>query len=408
MRNKLSSFPNPWLLVTAAGLVLGLTMGARQVQGLFLLPMLESTHWSREVFSFAFGLQVLVWGVAQPAAGMLADRYGTRYVIAGGCMLYAVGLVIQALATTQSVFVAGAGIVVGIALTATTFSTVYAGLARLFPPQRRGWAQGMAGAIAGFVQFVLVPLSQAGISAIGWSDTLNVFAAAAVACIAAGLYIHDRAQGATPSAQQGEIAMLPAIRQALSHSGFWLLNLGFVSCGFQLAFLGVHLPAYLRDGGLHPGVAVTALAIIALANAVGTYVCGRLGDFYRRKYLLAIVYSIRTVAMAAFVALPLSAASVYVFAFVMGATWLGTVPLTSGVVAQIFGVRYLSTLFSLVFLGHQLGGFFGAWLGGLLYDRTQSYSLMWAIAIALGIASVIFNLPIKDASVERARGLAAA
>jgi MFS family permease len=399
--------PSPWLLVTAAGLVLGLAMGVRQVQGLFMLPMLTSTGWSREVFSFAFGLQVLVWGIVQPLAGMLADRFGTRWVIAAGCLLYAAGLGVQAFATTPALLVTGAGAMIGIALTATTFSTVYAGLARLFPPQRRGWAQGMAGAIAGFIQFVLVPLSQAGIATIGWSETLVGFAVAALVCIAAAVVIDDRAAPAASNAGT-QIALLPAMRQALSHSGFWLLNLGFVSCGFQLAFLGVHLPAYLRDGGLPAGVAVNALAIIALANAVGTYVCGRLGDLYRRKYLLAIVYTIRTAAMVAFVALPLSPASVYVFALVMGSTWLGTVPLTSGVVAQIFGVRYLSTLFGLVFLGHQLGGFFGAWLGGLLYDSTHSYSMMWAIAVALGVASVVFNLPIRDASVEGRQRLAAA
>jgi MFS family permease len=396
------SLPGPWLLVTAAGLVLGLAMGVRQVQGLFMLPMLDATGWSRQVFSLAFGLQVLVWGIAQPLAGMLADKFGTRWVIATGCLVYAAGLAMQAHAATPAFLVTGAGVLIGLALTATTFSTVYGGLARLVPPDRRGWAQGMAGAIAGFIQFVLVPLSQVGISALGWSETLQSYAIVALACIAAALYIDDRrartASAAHASAE--ELALLPAMKQALSHSGFWLLNLGFVSCGFQLAFLGVHLPAYLKDGGMPAHVAVNALAIIALANAIGTYACGRLGDLYRRKYLLAIVYTIRTAAMLAFVALPVSAASVYAFALVMGATWLGTVPLTSGVVAQIFGVRYLSTLFGLVFLGHQLGGFFGAWLGGALYDSTHSYSTMWAIAIALGVASIVFNLPIRDASVE--------
>jgi MFS family permease len=366
-----------------------------------MLPMLDATGWPRQVFSLAFGLQVLVWGLAQPLAGMVADKFGTRWVIATGCLVYAAGLALQAHASTPAMLVAGSGVLIGLALTATTFSTVYAGLARLVAPDRRGWAQGMAGAVAGFIQFVLVPLSQAGIASIGWSETLQAYAIAALVCIAAALYIDDRRAG-TAGAQAGAqpSALVPAMKQALSHSGFWLLNLGFVSCGFQLAFLGVHLPAYLKDAGLPAEVAVSALAIIALANAIGTYVCGRLGDLYRRKYLLAIVYTIRTAAMVAFVALPVSAASVYAFALVMGATWLGTVPLTSGVVAQIFGVRYLSTLFGLVFLGHQLGGFFGAWLGGLLYDSTHSYSIMWGIAIALGVASIVFNLPIQDASVE--------
>jgi len=349
-------------------------------------------------------LQVLVWGLVQPVTGMLADRFGTRFVIAAGCLIYAAGLLVQAHAGTPAALVSGAGVMIGVGLTATTFSTVYAGLARRFPAERRGWAQGMAGAIGGFLTFLLVPASQMGISSIGWTRTLDVFAFAALACIAAALYVNDRASGrATANARASEPApaLVPAMKQALGHRGFWLLNLGFVSCGFQLAFLSVHLPAYLKDAGMPPGVAVMALAIIALSNAIGTYACGRLGDFYRRKYLLSIVYTIRTAAMVAFIALPLSTVSVYAFALVMGFTWLGTVPLTSGVLAQIFGVRYLSTLFGLVFLGHQLGGFFGAWMGGLVYDATHSYGLMWTIAVGLGLASVVFNLPINDTNVER-------
>jgi MFS family permease len=205
---------------------------------------------------------------------------------------------------------------------------------------------------------------------------------------------------ATPAASQPHASAARVIRAAFGHSGFWLLNLGFVSCGFQLAFLGAHLPAYLRDAGMTPSAGVNAIAIIALANVVGTYACGRLGDLYRRKFLLSGLYTVRTAAMLLFLALPLSDLSLYVFAAVMGATWLGTVPLTSGVVAQIFGVRYIGTLFGLVFLGHQLGGFLGAWLGGLIYDATRSYELMWSIAIALGIASIALNLPIRDRSME--------
>jgi len=404
MENSPVSTTRIWLVVICGGLVLGLAMGVRQVQGLFMLPMLESTGWARQVFSFAFGLQVLVWGLVQPLTGMLADRFGTRFVIAGGCLLYACGLFVQAHAGTPLMLIGGAGFMIGVALTATTFSTVYAGLARLVPGNRRGWAQGMASAIGGFITFLLVPASQAGISSYGWSGTLDVFVIVALLCIAAALCIDDRANAASsigPAVREPAPQLLPSVRQALSHRGFWLLNLGFVSCGFQLAFLGVHLPAYLKDAGMRPGVAVMALAIIALSNAIGTYVCGRLGDFYRKKYLLSVVYTIRTAAMIAFVLMPLSTVSVYAFALLMGLTWLGTVPLTSGVLAQIFGIRYLSTLFGLVFLGHQLGGFFGSWLGGLVYDATHSYALMWAISIALGVASILFNLPINDANVER-------
>ncbi len=390
----------PWALLTCAGLVLGLAMGARHVQGLFMLPMLTDRGWGRESLAFAIGLQTLIWGLVQPITGLMADRLGTARVIAGGCVLYALGLMIEANSSSQGMLAVGAGVVVGLAMTATTFATVYGGLARIVPADRRGWSQGMAGGIAGFIQFLLVPAAQLGINSIGWSQTLEVMAICALLCAAAGLTINDR-RASSPVAGSATVpAVGPVVRVALGHSGFWLLNLGFVSCGFQLAFLGVHLPAYLRDSGIDASAGVNAIAIIALANAFGTFYCGKLGDLYRRKYVLAILYAVRTVAMIAFVALPLSHISLYVFALVMGATWLGTVPLTSGIVAQIFGVRYIGTLFGLVFLGHQLGGFFGAWLGGSIYDATQSYAWMWAISIALGVASVLLNLPISDRSVE--------
>ncbi|HKX40585.1 MAG TPA: MFS transporter [Burkholderiaceae bacterium] len=399
-----------WLLLACAGAVLGMALGTRHVQGLFMLPMLADTGWGRESFAFAAGLQTLVWGLMQPLTGWVADRYGTARVIATGCLFYAAGLIIESLAPSSGVLAFGVGVVTGAALSATTFATVYGGLARIVPAQRRGLAQGLAGGIGGFVQFLLVPAAQWGISRIGWPHALQGLAAFALACAFAARIVDDRAPNATASGASASptTSAGPAVRAALGHSGFWLLNLGFTSCGFQLAFLGVHLPAYVRDAGLPASAGITAIALIALANAIGTFVCGRLGDLYRRKYLLAVLYAVRTLAMLAFVMLPLSATSLYLFALVMGATWLGTVPLTSGVLAQIFGVRYLGTLFGLVFVGHQLGGFFGAWLGGSVYDATHSYAWMWTISIALGVASVLLNLPIRDRSIERQLGVAAA
>jgi len=406
-----SSEPHiPWTLLLCAGAVLGLALGARHVQGLFMLPMLSDRGWGRASFAFAAGLQTLVWGVMQPLTGWVADRFGTARVIIIGCLVYAVGLVIQSIAPSPGVLALGAGIVVGAALSATTFATIYGGLARIAGPGRSGLAQGLAGGIGGFIQFLLVPLAQWGIAHLGWAQALQGLALCAVGCALAGRRIDDRA---APSAAQRATAAPAAsvglaIQAAMRHSGFWLLNLGFISCGFQLAFLGVHLPAYLRDAGLPAGAGVNAIALIALANAIGTFACGKLGDLYRRKYLLSGLYALRTLAMVAFVALPLSPASLYLFALVMGATWLGTVPLTSGVLGQIFGVRYIGTLFGLVFLGHQLGGFFGAWLGGMVYDATHSYAWMWGIAIGLGLASVLLNLPIQDEAIERRLEAAAA
>ncbi len=284
-------------------------------------------------------------------------------------------------------------------LSATTFGAVYGGLSRLIPADRRGWAQGVSGGVGGFIQFLLVPLAQLGIDGLGWPASLQMLAVLALACGVTGLILEPRAPVAPVGGAAGQAAG-PVIRAALGHSGFWLLNLGFISCGFQLAFLGVHLPAYLRDVGMDASAGVNAIALISLSNAFGTYAFGKLGDLYRRKYLLSGLYAIRTLAIVVFVLLPVSKPSLYGFALVMGFTWLGTVPLTNGVVAQIFGVRYIGTIFGLVFVGHQLGGFFGAWLGGNLYDATHSYGAMWMICIALGVASVILNLPISDRSIE--------
>jgi MFS family permease len=399
------------VLLACAGVVLGLSMGTRHVQGLFMLPLLAEQGWGRTSFSFALGLQVLVWGVVQPLAGYLADRRGTGQVIAAGCLLYAAGLLIEAWAPSTSMLALGTGVVVGVALTGTTFAVVYGAVSRLVPAASRGTALGVASAIGGLIQFMLVPLCQAGIDWMGWSRTLQTMAAVIAMAATTAWFLDDRrghASAGPSSAPDAGMSPRSIVGAALGHSGFWLLNLGFLSCGFQLAFLGAHLPAYLKDAGMDASAGVNAIALIAAANAVGTYACGRLGDVYRRKYLLAGLYSVRTAAMLAFMALPLSPASLYGFALVMGATWLGTVPLTSGVIAQIFGVRYIGTLFGLVFLGHQLGGFLGAWLGGLVYDATRSYAWMWFISVGLGVASVALHLPIRDQSIEHTGRRAAA
>jgi MFS family permease len=389
-----------WELLLCAGLVLGMSMGTRHVQGLFMLPLLTERGWGREAFSFALGLQALIWGLFQPWVGWIADRFGTRHVIALGCLLYALGLAAEAWAPTPGYLSWGVGVLIGLALTATTFSVVYGGLARLVEPSRRGWAQGVAGGIGGLVQFILVPFAQAGIGLMGWDMALlGLAACAGLLAMTAGV-LDDRRSDGTPAAFAAPVSAAPVLRAALGHSGFWLLNLGFLSCGFQLAFLGTHLPAYLRDAGMSAADGVAAIALIALTNALGVYACGRLGDLYRRKYLLAGVYALRSVAMLAFFVLPLSQPSLWAFAIVMGATWLGTVPLTTGVLAEIFGVRYLGTLFGLVFLGHQIGGFAGAWLGGLFFDTSGSYSVMWMLSIGLGLASVLLHLPIRDRSIE--------
>lgn len=396
----------PWwrdgfVLLLAAGLVMGLALGVRHVQGLFLLPIIADRGWTRETFGFAMAVQNLVWGFAQPFTGMLADRFGSWKVMLGGLALYAVGLCGMAFASTSAAFVVTAGICVGIAQSGTTFGVVYGALSRMVPPEQRSRTLGIAGALGGVGQFVMVPSAQALQSLTGWQTALIVFAVAAAVLLPLTLVFQDKPAAGQAAGNQPHMPMGQAIREAFSHSGFWLLNFGFLACGFQLAFIANHLPAYLRDKGMQPSSAMIALAIIALANVAGTYAFGWLGGRHTKKYLLAGIYLARTSAMALFVLLPLGPASLYMFAAVMGFLWLGTVPLTSGIVSQVFGVRYITTLFGFVFFGHQLGSFLGVWLGGVVFELTHSYDLVWLGAMALGVVAAALHWPIDDREIVR-------
>ncbi|NMK45243.1 MFS transporter [Achromobacter sp. Bel] len=393
-----------WLLVLAGGIVMGLALGVRHVQGLFLLPVSMDRGWSRETFAMAMAVQNLTWGVAQPFTGMIADRYGSAKVIGGGLVCYVLGLVGMAYAATPAAFLLTAGVCIGIALSGTAFAAIFGALSRLVPPERRGWALGVAGAVGGLGQFIMVPAAQSLIGGWGWVSALLVFAVLLAIVLPLARPLREPARAAhEPDAPDADLSMRASIREAFAQPGFWLLNLGFLACGFQLAFIGTHLPAYLMDKGLRASDAVGALAIIALTNVMGTYVCGILGARHRRKYLLAGIYLVRTAAIALFVLLPLSTWTVYAFAAVMGFIWLGTVPLTNGLIAQVFGVRYLTTLFGFVFFGHQLGSFLGVWLGGIVFEATRSYDLIWLVAMALGVLSAMLHWPIDDREITRAR-----
>lgn len=398
-----------WLLVLAGGVVMGLALGVRHVQGLFLLPVTMDRGWSRETFAMAMAVQNLTWGIVQPFTGMVADRYGSAKVIAGGLACYALGLAGMAHAATPAAFLWTAGVCIGVALSGTAFAVIYGALSRLVPPERRSWALGVAGAVGGLGQFTLVPAAQWLIGGWGWVAALLSFAVVCAMLLPLAFPLREpasRSQDAT--APDAGLSLAAAIREAFSQPGFWLLNLGFLACGFQLAFIGTHLPAYLMDKGLRAADAVAALAIIALANVMGTYVCGILGGHHRRKYLLAGIYLIRAAAIALFVLLPLSTWTVYVFAAVMGFVWLGTVPLTNGLISQVFGVRYITTLFGFVFFGHQLGSFLGVWLGGIVFEATRSYDAIWLGAMALGVLSAALHWPIDDREIRRARPAGAA
>ncbi len=391
--------------VVCGGLIMGLALGARHVQGLFLMPMTIDRGWSREAFGFAIATQNLVWGLAQPVTGMIADRFGSARVIAAGTLLYLAGLACMSLSATPIQLTLSAGVLVGIALSCTAFGTVYGAISRIAEPAHRSWALGVTGAVGGLGQFMMVPLTQGPQDWLGWAPALVVLGVAIAVLCPLAVTLRDGAVAGRAAVQAQ--SMRDAIREAFGHRGFWLLNAGFVACGFQLAFIASHMPAYLLDKGLSPRDAVAGLAIIALANIAGIYGCGYLGDLFRRKYLLSGIYLARSAAMTLFVLLPLSPLTVYAFSAAMGLLWLGTVPLTNGLVSQVFGVRYIATLFGFVFFGHQVGSFLGVWLAGYVFDLTKSYELVWMGSIALGLIAAALHWPIDDREIVRPTPVAA-
>jgi len=395
-----TSWRTPLVMVLGGGIIMGLALGMRHVQGLFLVPMTATHGWTRQDFGLTMAVQNLAWGLLMPFTGMIADRYGSARVLVTGCLLYASGLYWMANASSTTELLLAGGVVIGAALSATSFGTVYGALSRLVLPERRGWALGLAGAISGLCQFVMVPAAQSLISGFGWLAALIIFA---LVMMMATPLAGALAEPATEKSNQKVQALGDALREAFSHKGFWMLNVGFLACGFQLAFIAGHLPAYLLDKGMSGRDAVVALSLIALSNVAGTYYSGILGTRFRRKHLLAYNYLIRSAVIAAFVLLPLSTWTLYAFSMAMGLLWLGTVPLTNGVVSQVFGVKYLTTLFGFVFVGHQIGGFLGAWLGGLVFDLTNSYDLVWFGSIAVGLIAAALHWPIDDRPVARLR-----
>jgi MFS family permease len=390
----------PLAMVLAGGMIMGLALGMRHVQGLFLIPMTTAHGWTRQQFGLAMALQNLSWGLLMPFTGMIADKFGAAKVLAGGCLLYALGLYWMAHSSTSIELLLSCGLAIGAALSATSFGTVYGALSKLVATERQGWALGFAGAVGGLCQFAMVPTTQGLVSSNGWLFALVAMAVVMVAATPLSSALIVDTAAASGHKQQ---SLQEALREAFSHKGFWLLNFGFMACGFQLAFIAGHLPAYLLDKGMNGRSAVIALSIIALTNVAGTYYSGVLGMKYRRKHLLAANYLLRSVVITAFVLLPLSEWTLYTFAAIMGLLWLGTAPLTNGMVSQVFGVKYLTTLFGFVFVGHQVGGFLGSWLGGVVFDLTKSYDLVWLGSIAIGLIAAALHWPIDDRPVMRLR-----
>jgi predicted MFS family arabinose efflux permease len=385
------------LVVIAAGCLLALlSFGIRSSFGLFLAPMSADFGWGREVFAVAIAIQNLLWGLSQPVAGALADRYGAGRVLTVGALIYAGGLWLMAGASTPGMLTLSAGVLVGVGVAGASFAIVLAAFARLMPEDKRSWALGIGTAAGSAGQFFVVPLGQSFISAYGWSTALTLFAVLALVMVPCAAALAGRSdRGGLHQSVGG------ALKEAFAHPSYNLLTLGFFVCGFHVAFIQIHLPAYITDKGLDAGLAAWALAIVGAANIVGALGAGMLGGRYSKKYLLSLLYFARAVAIALFVLLPISEASVLVFAAVIGLLWLSTVPLTSGLVAQFFGTRHMAMLFGIVFFSHQVGSFLGVWLGGYFFDLTGSYDLVWWASVALGVLAALVHWPIREEAVTR-------
>lgn len=392
--------PSLKTVLIASGVVLTLAMGVRHGLGFWMQPISQANGWTRETYSLAMALQNLMWGVFGPFAGMAADRFGTMRVVIVGAFSYMAGLVWMALVTDPTLFIIGSGVFIGLALACTAFGAISGIVGRSAPPEQRSWAFGISSAAGSFGQFLMMPIEQQLISAIGWQNAFYVLAALVVAAmIPMAFYLREPPVTHSSGAQQSVGA---AFNEAIGNRSFWLLLAGYFVCGFQLVFIGVHLPAYLKDQGLmNPNIAVTALALIGLFNIFGSYYAGKLGGKFAKRHLLSAIYLSRAAVIGLFLLAPLSAWTVYLFAAGMGVLWLSTVPLTNGIIAGIFGVKHLSMLAGMVFFSHQVGSFLGAWLGGFLYERMGNYSAVWIIAIGLGLLAALINLPIDERAAPR-------
>lgn len=392
-----------WVLLGSA-LILALSLGVRHGFGLFLSPMSAQFGWGREVFAFAIALQNLIWGLAQPFTGALADRFGAAKVVLIGGVLYALGLVCMGLSDSPMTLSLSAGLLIGIGLSGTSFSVILGVVGRAVPADKRSMGMGIASAAGSFGQFAMLPGTLGLIGWLGWSAALLVLGLLVAMIVPLVGMLKDK-----PLPVLGhEQTLSEALREACSHSGFWLLAFGFFVCGFQVVFIGVHLPAYLVDQHLPATVGTTVLALIGLFNIFGTYTAGWLGGRMSKPRLLTGLYLLRAVVIVLFLWLPVTTTSAYLFGMAMGFLWLSTVPLTNGTVATLFGVRNLSMLGGIVFLFHQLGSFLGGWLGGVVYDRTGSYDLIWQVAIVLSLLAAALNWPVRERPVERLQASASA
>ena len=386
------------LLALAGGMILAVSIGIRHAFGIFLQPVIVDLALTRTDFGLAIAAQNLIWGLAQPFAGMLADRHGSARTLVGAGLLYIAGLALTALSSSATGLYLSLGALVGLGLSGVTYTVVLSAVGRLVSAPRRSMAFGVVSACGSLGMFVATPTSQFFIDAVGWSGAMLILAGCATLVPLLAPLLQGSGEE-KPAMSEPAQSLRQTLERARLHSGYWLLNAGFLVCGFHVAFIATHLPAFLSDKAVSPLLAATALGLIGFFNVIGSWLAGLYGGRYRKKYLLSGLYLGRALVIALFMLAPLSDLSIMLFAAALGLLWLGTVPLTSGLVADVFGTRYSGTLFGIVFLSHQAGSFLGAWFGGYCFERTGSYSLAWQLAILLGIAAALLHWPIRDAPV---------
>ncbi len=388
-------------VLLCGGAIVTLSMGIRHGFGLWLLPITQEQGWTRETFSFAIAIQNLSWGFFGIFAGMLADRFGGFRVLVVGALLYALGLVGMALSSTTLTFALTTGVLIGAAQAGTTYAVIYGIIGRQIPAERRSWAMGIAAAAGSFGQFLMVPVEGFLIIQFGWQEALLILGGVALVMAPLAWGLREPGFEANAVPVKREQTILQALKEAFGYRSFQLLMAGYFVCGFQVVFIAVHMPSYLKDNDLAPHVASYALALIGLFNIFGTYAAGVLGQKLAKRKILSFIYFTRSVAITLFLLAPLTPWTVYLFSSAMGLLWLSTVPPTNAIVAQVFGVAHLSMLGGFVFFSHQVGSFMGVWLGGLLYDLTGSYNIVWYIAIALGLFAAVVNWPIREHPIQR-------
>lgn len=402
-KSEVISWRTPTVVIVAGCLIALIGFGARSTFGLYLDPLTETRGWTRETFSLALAIQNLMWGIGLPIAGALADRFGASKVIFVGALIYAAGVYGMSVAETSSMFHLTAGVVTGTGVAFTAFSLAMAAMARVVGTERRSMVLGLGTAAGSLGQVLFSPLSQGFISAFGWQQALLLQAACVMLLIPLALLLPQKGSESAAAEQ----SLTNALSEAFGHRGFVLLTLGFFVCGFHVAFITVHFPSYIKDIGLAAHVGAWSLAIIGLFNIAGSFLSGIAGQRYSKKSSLSFIYLARAIVITAMLLLPKSELVIYLFSAVMGLLWLSTVPLTTGIVAQVFGVRYLATLFGVVFLSHQIGSFLGVWLGGRLYDATGSYNGMWWAGVFFGVVAAIVHWPINERPLARLQSSAA-